>query len=249
MERFDVLMDASKNALNVKRKFVENMTERGLYPYSKYYLRSIKQMENQYWSHHFNTIGLLGMNEGLMNFMGMDISEPEAKKFAIKTLDHMLGRLSEFQEETSQIWNLEATPGEGASYRFARTDMQKFKDVKTAGKDYPYYTNSTWLPVDYQGDIFDVVSHQEELQTKYTGGTVVHMWLGESPEPEVVSDLVKKVIYKFRNPYYTVSPTYSICPVHGYISGKHDHCPYPHTQEALVKAGLLKTTGLAQFEL
>ena len=249
LEKVDELMDAAKEVLLTKREFLERMTERGLYPYAKYYLRSIKDMEDQYWSHHFNTIGLLGMNEGLMNFMGKGIADPDGKKFALRVMDHMLKNLQKYQNETSQIWNLEATPGEGATYRFARADTRKFKDIITAGVDYPYYTNSTWLPVNYRGDIFDVVSHQEELQTKYTGGTVVHMWLGESPEPEVVSDLVKKVITKFENPYYTITPTYSICPIHGYISGRHDRCPYPHTQDELVKAGLLKMNGLAKFEL
>jgi ribonucleoside-triphosphate reductase len=249
IEMLDRLMDSARDSLIAKRTFIEKMTETGLYPYCKFYLRSIKEMENSYWAHHFNTIGLIGMNEGLVNMFGKGIADPDAKKFALKVLDHMKDRLMEYQNATNQIWNLEATPGEGNSYRFAKIDRQKYKDIYTAGKDYPFYTNSTWLPVDYDGDVFDVLSHQEELQTKYTGGTVIHMWLGESPEPEVVSSLVKKAIYKFRNPYYTISPTYSICPVHGYISGRHDQCPHSHSQDELVKAGLMRSEGLAKFEI
>lgn len=245
----DKIMEVSKDSLLSKRDFVEKMTDKGLYPYSRFYLRAIKDMENQYWAHHFNTIGLIGMNEGLVNMMGENIAEKSAKKFALRVLNHMRDRLATFQEETGQIWNLEATPGEGASYRLAKIDKQRFKDIHTAGIDYPYYTNSTWLPVNYTGDIFDVMSHQEELQTKYTGGTVVHAWLGESADPEVVGNLVKKAIHKFRNPYYTITPTYSICPIHGYLSGKHEQCPYPHSHTELVSAGLLKGNGLSKFEI
>ena len=249
VEEIDRLMDVARGSLLSKRDFVEKMTEKGLYPYSRFYLRSVKEMEGQYWAHHFNTIGLIGMNEALVNLIGEGIAEPAGKRFALRVLEHMRDRLGEFQEATGQIWNLEATPGEGASYRLAKIDKQKFRDIHTSGADYPYYTNSTWLPVDYNGDVFDVMSHQEELQTKYTGGTVVHMWLGEAADSEVVGNLVRKSTRNFRNPYYTITPTYSICPIHGYLSGKHERCPYPHTQEQLVGAGLLKTNGLSKFEL
>ncbi len=234
------LMNVAKEALLAKRKFVERMTEASLYPYSKFYLRSVKEMEGSYWAHHFNTIGLIGMHEGIVNFMQQGIDTAEGKKFAERVLDFMLDRLMEFQEETGMLWNLEATPGEGASYRLARIDKEKFGNIYTSGKSAPYYTNSTWLPVDHTDDIFELLEHQESLQTRYTGGTVVHMWLGEAASPESVSNLLKKALGNFRIPYYTVTPTYSICPIHGYIPGKHEFCPYPHTEEELVQAGLLK---------
>ena len=243
------LMRIAREALLAKREFVERMTEAGLYPYSKFYLRSVKETEGKYWSHHFNTIGLIGMNEALVNFMQQTIAEPEAKRFAEKVLDFMLDRLMEFQEETGLLWNLEATPGEGASYRLAKIDKEKYKDIYTAGKTAPYYTNSTWLPVDYTDDIFEVLEHQESLQTRYTGGTVVHIWLGEAASPQAVSSLLHKAIYHFRNPYYTITPTYSICPVHGYIPGKHEYCPYPHTEEELIQAGLLKRERVIRFSI
>jgi len=242
-------MRIAREALLAKREFVERMTEAGLYPYSKFYLRSVKETEGKYWSHHFNTIGLIGMNEALVNFMQQTIAEPEAKRFAEKVLDFMLDRLMEFQEETGLLWNLEATPGEGASYRLAKIDKEKYKDIYTAGKTAPYYTNSTWLPVDYTDDIFEVLEHQESLQTRYTGGTVVHIWLGEAASPQAVSSLLHKAIYHFRNPYYTITPTYSICPVHGYIPGKHEYCPYPHTEEELIQAGLLKRERVIRFSI
>ena len=250
MAYVDDLMRIAKEALIVKRNFLEKMTGKGLYPYSQFYLRQVKELEGKYWSHHFNTIGLIGMNEGLLNFMGEDISKPDAKAFAEKVLDRMLENLKQFQEETGIIFNLEATPGEGTTYRFARIDRRQFgKDILMAGKNAPYYTNSTWLPVDYDGDVFDVYSHQESLQRRYTGGTVIHTWLGEAAEPEAVSSLVRKAVTNFGSPYYTISPTYSICPVHGYIPGSHAYCPYSHDSNDLVKAGLMKEAGLAKFNI
>ncbi|HDR53797.1 MAG TPA: ribonucleoside triphosphate reductase [archaeon] len=250
LEKIDNLMRISKESLMTKRDFLENMTDKGLYPYCKFYLREVKDLEGQYWSHHFNTIGLLGMNEALLNFMGQSIAEPEGKRFAEKVMDHMLKNLKQFQDETGTIFNLEATPGEGTTYRFGRIDTREFGDkIITASTKTPYYTNSTWLPVDYAGDIFDVMKHQESLQTRYTGGTVIHAWLGEAADPWAVSSLVRKATNKFQNPYYTITPTYSICPVHGYVSGKHDYCPYPHSSEQLIEVGLMKGGGLAQFNI
>jgi len=231
-ERLDELMELAKEALQVKREFLEKYTEKGLYPYSKFYLRTIKQTFGEYWKNHFSTIGLIGMNEACLNFLGESIATEEGKKFAIKVLDHMRERLEDFQLETQQIFNLEATPAESTSYDLALKDKKKFKDIIVANEEAykkgaePYYTNSSWLPVNYTDDVFELLKHQDDLQTRYTGGTVVHIYLGESlPSGEAVKRLVKKVTSNFRLPYFTFTPTFSICPIHGYISGKHEYCP------------------------
>jgi len=231
-ERLDELMELAKEALQVKREFLEKYTEKGLYPYSKFYLRTIKQTFGEYWKNHFSTIGLIGMNEACLNFLGESIATEEGKKFAIKVLDHMREKLEDFQLETQQIFNLEATPAEGTSYDLALKDKKKFKDIIVANEEAykkgaePYYTNSSWLPVNYTDDIFELLKHQDDLQIRYTGGTVVHIYLGESlPSGEAVKRLVKKVTNNFKLPYFTFTPTFSICPIHGYISGKHEHCP------------------------
>jgi ribonucleoside-triphosphate reductase len=231
-ERLDELMELAKEALQVKREFLEKYTEKGLYPYSKFYLRTIKQTFGEYWKNHFSTIGLIGMNEACLNFLGESIATEEGKKFAIKVLDHMREKLEDFQLETQQIFNLEATPAEGTSYDLALKDKKKFKDIIVANEEAykkgaePYYTNSSWLPVNYTDDIFELLKHQDDLQIRYTGGTVVHIYLGESlPSGEAVKRLVKKVTNNFKLPYFTFTPTFSICPIHGYISGKHEYCP------------------------
>jgi ribonucleoside-triphosphate reductase len=231
-ERLDELMELAKESLQVKREFLEKYTEKGLYPYSKFYLRTIKQTFGEYWRNHFSTIGLIGMNEACLNFLGESIGSEEGRKFAIKVLDHMRERLEDFQLETQQIFNLEATPAEGTSYDLALKDKQKFKDIIVANEEAykkgadPYYTNSSLLPVDYTNDIFELLKHQDDLQTRYTGGTVVHIFLGESlPSGEAVKRLVKKITSNFKLPYFTFTPTFSICPIHGYISGKHEYCP------------------------
>ena len=231
-ERLDELMELAKEALQVKREFLEKYTEKGLYPYSKFYLRTIKQTFGEYWKNHFSTIGLIGMNEACLNFLGESIATEEGKKFAIKVLDHMRERLEDFQLETQQIFNLEATPAESTSYDLALKDKKKFKDIIVANEEAykkgaePYYTNSSWLPVNYTDDVFELLKHQDDLQTRYTGGTVVHIYLGESlPSGEAVKRLVKKVTSNFKLPYFTFTPTFSICPIHGYISGKHEYCP------------------------
>ena len=240
VEMVSDLMDLAKQALMQKREFLEKATDAGLYPYSQFYLRSIKRDEGQYWTHHFNTIGLIGMNEGLQNFLGKGIWEQESQKFALRIMDFMLDKLTELQEETGHLFNLEATPGEGASYRLARVDKQKYPDIKTAGSKKPYYTNSTQLPVNFTDDIFALLDNQTPLQIKYTGGTVVHIYLGEAAPPDSVEELIKKVIYNYPVPYITVTPTYSICPIHGYVPGRYEHCPYPHTEEELIEAGLIQ---------
>jgi len=218
-ERLDYLMYLAKEALEIKRKEVEKNMQNGLLPWSKRYLGT--------FDYHFATIGLNGMNEACLNFLGENIAGKEGKKFALKTLDFMRGKLKEYQEETGNIYNLEATPAEGASYRLARIDKEKYPDIITAGtKEAPYYTNSTQLPVDYTDDIFDALEHQDELQCKYTGGTVLHGFIGEEmTSGESCKKLVKTIAYNFKLPYFTITPTFSICPVHGYIPGKHFTCP------------------------
>lgn len=225
-ERLGKQMDIARKSLEIKRKVLENMTEMGLYPYSKFYLRDIKKRFGSYWQNHFNTIGLIGMNEALLNFMGCGITSEKGRNFAIEVLDFMRNRLEDYQIESNYLYNLEASPAEGASYRLAKKDKEFYKDIITAGGDVPYYTNSTQLPVDFTDDIFTALDLQDELQTKYTGGTVFHGFIGESiSDPKVCKELVKKIAYNYRLPYYTITPTFSICDNHGYISGEHFNCP------------------------
>lgn len=214
------LMDIAKDSLELKRKFIINMTDKGLYPYTKRYLGHLG------WRNHFSTIGLVGMNECLINFMGKDITDPEAKELANEILVFMRDRLIKYQEETGNLYNLEATPAEGTSYRLAKIDKKKYKNIKTAGANEPYYTNSSQLPVGKTEDIFEALDHQEELQTKYTGGTVFHGFIGESiNDGEVVANLIKTIFTKYKIPYLTLSPTFSICCSHGFMSGEHFACP------------------------
>lgn len=224
--RLGQLMDMARESLEIKRKTIEAFTEKGLYPYAKFYLDGVKKMRNSYWGNHFSTIGLIGMNEALLNFLKKDIASSGGKKFAIEVLDFMRERLVLYQEQTGNLYNLEATPGEGTSYRLARTDKNKYPDIITAGKVEPYYTNSTQLPVDYTQDLFNALKLQDDIQTKYTGGTVLHGFLGERiSDHEIVKSLIKKVFTKFKLPYFTITPTFSICPTHGYINGEHFICP------------------------
>ena len=230
--RLGVLMDIAKNGLEVKRKFIERLTESGLYPYSKYYLSNIKEAYGGYWKNHFSTIGIVGMNEACINFIGKDITTAEGKSFAVKVLDFMRDRLENYQIETNSIYNLEATPAESTAYSLAKRDKEKYKTIRVANEAEfqngasPYYTNSSHLPVGYTDDLFEALSAQDDLQTRYTGGTVMHLFLGESmPSTESTKQLVKKVADNFRLPYYTLTPTFSICPKHGYIAGAHEFCP------------------------
>ncbi len=232
MRKLEYLMELSKEALEIKRKSIEKLTEVGLYPYSKFYLRHVKERFNQYWKNHFATIGLLGMNEAILNFMpGETITTPKGKEFAERVLDFMRKKLEEYQKETGNIYNLEATPGEGTTYRFARMDKNRFGRIIVANEESiklgakPYYTNSTQLPVKYTPDIFEALNLQDALQCKYTGGTVFHGFIGEKISPEMVKELVRKISAKYHLPYFTITPTFSICPVHGYLSGEHEFCP------------------------
>ena len=225
-------MELAKESLEIKRAVIEEYTEKNLYPYTKFYLKDIKARFGQYWKNHFSTIGIVGMNETCENFMGKNIASKEGKEFALKVMNYMRNLISAFQKETKNNYNLEATPAEGTSYRLARLDKTKFDTIKCANeKDYqsgakPFYTNSTHLPVNYTDDIFELLDNQDELQTKYTGGTVVHIFAGERIyDTNVVKNLVKKVCENYKLPYFTFSPTFSICPTHGYVAGEHFTCP------------------------
>jgi ribonucleoside-triphosphate reductase len=237
LSRLKKLMDISKDSLMVKRELLEDLSDRGLYPYSNFYLRNIKARFGKYWKNHFNTIGILGMNEACINHMGKDISTKEGKEFAIEILEFMRKIMKKYQKETKEMFNLEATPGEGTCYRCAKTDKKEYQDIIVANEEAykngaaPYYTNSTHLPVGSTDDLFEALDHQDELQTKYTGGTVFHSFLGESlPDGNSAKVLVKKIAENYELPYFSITPTFSICPKHGYISGAHEYCPKCDTE-------------------
>ena len=231
-ERLEALMEIAKDSLEIKRKVLEQFTEKGLYPYSRRYLRGVKETFGKYWKNHFSTIGLVGMNEAILNLFGHGIATPDGLEFAVKVLNFMREKLADFQEETGNIYNLEATPAEGASYRLARIDKRKYPDIIVANEKYlakgaePFYTNSSQLPVDHNADLFEALEHQDRLQPLYTGGTVFHIYLGERLYSwRAAAELVRKVAWNFRLPYFTLTPTFSICPTHGYLSGEHKQCP------------------------
>ncbi len=224
--RLKKLMQLARDSLLIKRDVLEKMTDLGLYPYSRHYLRLVKERFGYYWHNHFNTIGLVGMNEALLNFNGEEISSREGQKFAVKVLDIMRSILLDFQEESGQLFNLEATPAEGTAYRLASMDKELYPEIITAGKDDPYYTNSTQLPAGFTDDIFYALELQEELQTRYTGGTVFHGFLGEKLEDiGTCRKLLQGMLGKYRLPYVTVTPTFSVCMDHGYLSGEQYICP------------------------
>ena len=218
-DRLDYLLDLAKLSLQIKRKVIQKLLEGGLFPYTRRYLRHLRN--------HFSTIGVCGMNESCLNFLGETIAGERGKVFAEKVLTHIRKRLADFQEQTGDLFNLEATPAESTSYRLARHDKQQFPDIIASGMRDPYYTNSSQLPVSYTTDVFEALDHQESLQRKYTGGTVFHIFLGEAiTDWKACRDLVKAVASNYRIPYFSISPTFSICPVHGYINGEHFECPY-----------------------
>jgi ribonucleoside-triphosphate reductase len=214
------LMETAKESLIVKRKTVNRLLDGGLFPYTKRYLNT--------FGNHFNTIGLVGMNECIQNFLGEDVSiaDEQGRHFALSVLKFMKDKLADFQEETGDLFNLEATPAESTSYRLAKHDKNRYPDIISAGGHEPYYTNSTQLPVMQTEDIFDALDLQEELQASYTGGTVFHAFLGEAIEDwRACRDLVKAIAYNYRIPYFTISPIFSVCPAHGYLPGEHFNCP------------------------
>jgi len=226
--RLDRLLETARTSLETKRRVLERFTDQGLYPYTKFYLRGVKERFGQYWHNHFATIGLVGMNEACLNLFGSDIASDEGIRFAGRVLDHMRERLQDFQQLTGHLYNLEATPAEGTAYRLARLDRERFPDLRMTGEATaePFYTNSTQLPVNHTDDIFRVLDLQDSLQARYTGGTVQHVFLGEAvPNPESVKRFVRKVCEHYRLPYFTLSPTFSICPQHGYLRGEVRACP------------------------
>jgi anaerobic ribonucleoside-triphosphate reductase len=229
LARLRDLMYLAKESLAIKRKILERFTDGGLYPYTKYYLRNVKERFGEYWKNHFSTIGLVGMNEACRNFLGITIGEREGREFTLRVLDFMREQLLEFQKETGNNYNLEATPAEGTSHSLARIDKEKFPDIITAGngnRDQCYYTNSTHLPVNFTDDVFEALDLQDRIQQKYTGGTVFHIYAGERiTNPEVIKSLVKKICESYHIPYFTFSPTFSVCPFHGYLPGEYELCP------------------------
>ncbi|MGE4267545.1 MAG: ribonucleoside triphosphate reductase [Deferribacterales bacterium] len=221
------LMELAREGLKIKRKSLEKLTSNGLYPYSKYYLSDIYERNGEYWKNHFNTIGIIGMNECLLNFLGVGILNQQGLEFSVKVLNFMRDKLVDFQDEDDMLYNLEATPAEGTSYRLAKKDFADFGDIVTSGSaERPYYTNSTQLPVEQTRDLFKALSHQDKLQPLYTGGTVFHVFLGEAVDrPETVSKLLENITQSYAMPYITITPTFSVCPIHGYIKGEHKECP------------------------
>jgi ribonucleoside-triphosphate reductase (formate) len=232
LQRLGDLMDLARSSLEIKRKVLERFTESNLYPYTKHYLAGIRERFGSFWKNHFSTIGLVGLNEASVNLLGTNVGTETGQLFALRVLDFMREKLIAFQEETGNNYNLEATPAEGTSYRLARIDAEKFPGIKSgadAGSQiskFPFYTNSSQLPVQYSDDIFEVLDLQDELQTKYTGGTVVHLFVGEEiTDPANVKKLVKLICERYHLPYFTITPTFSICPTHGYLSGRFESCP------------------------
>ena len=234
-ERLMEMMLKARKSLEIKREILEELTENDLYPYSKYYLQGIKQRFGGFWNNHFSTIGIIGMNEALLNFepIKQSITTPEGKAFAMAVMDFMREKMMDFQNETNHLYNLEATPGEGLTRRLSNIDKKKYPDMVVANEEQvqnngaaPFYTNSSQLPVDFTDDIFEALDLQDDLQTRYTGGTVLHFFLGEAlPSSEAVKNLVRKIANNYKLPYFTLTPTFSVCPKHGYLSGAHAFCP------------------------
>jgi len=232
IDTLENLMDLAHQSLEIKRKTLENFTVNGLYPYTRFYLRDIKDRFDQYWKNHFSTIGILGMNEACLNLINTDIGTDEGTAFAIRIMDFMRSKLIKLQEKTGNNYNLEATPAEGTTYRLAQLDKGKYPEIIVANESAykkggePFYTNSTQLPVNYSDDVFEALDKQDVLQTKYTGGTVLHIFGGERISNNLsVKNLVRKVCDNYHLPYFTFSPTFSICPIHGYLNGEHNKCP------------------------
>ena len=230
-ERLGKLVLLAKESLSIKRKALERFMDKNLYPYSRFYLREVKKGTGLFWKNHFSTIGIIGMNEACLNFLKTNIAHETGLKFSLKVMDFLRDVISEMQEETGEIFNLEATPAEGTSYRLAMLDKKRFPDIICANQDEylkgsaPFYTNSTQLPVNFTDDIFETLKLQDDLQAKYTGGTALHIYLGEqASDIEALKRLIKKVVNNFRLPYFTLTPTFSVCPSHGYLNGKQVKC-------------------------
>lgn len=233
LKKLDNLMDLAKASLEMKRKALEQLTDQNLYPYSSFYLREVKKKSGSWWANHFSTIGLVGLNEAAVNHLGVGLDQAKGAAFGLRVLDHMRERLSAYQKETGLHFNLEATPAESTSYRLAKLDAEAYPDIVSGanlperkGSSRPYYTNSSQLPVDHTDDIFALLDHQADFQAKYTGGTVQHVFVGEAiSDPDTVKEFIRTVCQRYRLPYVSVTPTFSICPRHGYLSGEVARCP------------------------
>lgn len=225
--RLGTLADLAKDSLEIKRQVVEAQTDAGLYPYSAFYLQSVKERTGQYWSNHFNTIGIIGMHECLLNLKKVGLATATGQKFALRVMHFLREKLQSYQATTGHIYNLEATPAEGVSYRLAKLDRTTYPDLVTAGTaEAPYYTNSTQLPVGFTDDVFTMIKWQDQLQALYTGGTVVHLYTGEKlDDPAAIKSLLQKIFNHYQMPYLSVTPTFSLCPTHGYLAGEHWQCP------------------------
>jgi anaerobic ribonucleoside-triphosphate reductase len=230
-QRLRSVLDLAVESLSIKRKVLERFTDSNLYPYSRFYLREMKQATGLYWKNHFSTIGIVGMSEACLNFLGEDIAGGRGKTFALEVMDFIREAISEAQEDTGDLFNLEATPAEGTSYRLAMLDKKEFPDILCADENEyrqgaaPFYTNSTQLPVNYTDDIFETLLHQDDLQSKYTGGTVLHVYLGEQVnDVRATKGLIRKIVTNFKLPYFTLTPTFSVCPSHGYLNGMQERC-------------------------
>jgi len=234
MARLETLMKKAYVSLETKRLLLEQFTDKNLYPYTRYYLRSVKSHYGQYWHNHFSTIGIVGMNEACLNLLGKDIGTSEGRDFALRVMDKMREQLLGFQKDSGNMYNLEATPAEGTSYRLARLDRDRYPGIRSAqpessdpSRNKPFYSNSTQLPVYYSRDIWQTLELQDDLQAKYTGGTVLHIFLGESvADPKALKAFIRKICCNYRLPYFTISPTFSVCPEHGYLRGRQQQCPH-----------------------
>lgn len=226
-EKIKAVADKAKNSLEIKRKIIEEQTEKDMYPYCARYLRGAKERFGDYWHNHFSTIGVIGMNEALLNLVGKDLTTEEGQKIALDVMNYLRDIITTYQEETGHVYNLEATPAEGVSYRLAKLDRERYgKDIITAGEETSYYTNSTQLPVTFTDDIFKTLELQDDLQCTYTGGTVLHLYLGESiSDTAIAKKLIQKAFNKHKLPYISITPTFSVCPDHGYLKGEQEHCP------------------------
>ena len=231
--RLEKIMNLAKESLEIKRKILEKFTDGNLYPYIKFYLRNMRKRFNEYWKNHFSTIGLIGMNEACLNLFGENIGSEKGREFTLKVVDFMRSKLLEFQKETGNNYNLEASPAEGTSYRLAKIDKKTYPEIGCANEEAyqkngaePFYTNSTQLPVNFTDDVFEALDLQDDIQTKYTGGTVLHIFAGEKVENyNAIKILVRKICQQYHLPYFTFTPTFSVCPMHGYLTGEHSSCP------------------------
>jgi ribonucleoside-triphosphate reductase len=240
LNHVDRLLNIARTCLEIKRKTIEDLTAQGLYPYSQTFLSGVHARCGNYWGNHFSTIGIIGMHEACQNLFGKSIADADSISFAQQVMQAILKRLHAFQQETGNLYNLEATPAEGATYRLAKLDLANFPGIHASGTaETPYYTNSTQLPVQFSDDLFAVLEHQDQLQTLYTGGTVQHVFLGERiSDWRQARKLIQVITGRYHIPYLTLTPTFSICPVHGYLNGEHPFCPYEHSQEDLKRYGV-----------